>query len=206
MPPLPPDDESKKKALDEKLSAFLKKDDQDTRAGHTIANLRVEMSQFARRLKTTEGHVGLLQSQHNELRAEHDEHVTASKGHHNDVLERLDGVENLAEAHTNVLIRVKKRLHTGDGDDEMATGNFDLRSIQREVEESKARRANSMRVRALETEAAERKESSTWLRRHAITVVSSVFAALFLAFLTAIITLAIAGAKQPAPMFVPGPR
>ncbi len=209
------EEDAKRRALDERLSSYLRRADKDVEAGHTIANLRVELNSVNRRVRTAEAHVQSLLSEHNELRAEHDEHVQDSHAFRSDVLERVDGVENITKAHTDVLIRVKRRLRTGDQDDEMATGNFDLKRIQDEVMESvrlAKQSNNSERVRALETEAAvrkseaaERKESETWLRRHAITVVSTIAATLIAAFLTTIIVLAIAGARQSTSV-LPIPR
>jgi chromosome segregation ATPase len=204
------DDASKKAALDRKLSTFLESVDDDARAGHTIANLRLEISSFARRLRTTEAHVEALRSEHAELRADHEEHVASQTEFQGEVLERLGGAEGLIEAHTDVLVRVKKRLRTGDPDDEMVTGNHDLRSMQVALEEAREKgrdkRTNSMRVEALEHAETERKENATWLKRHAFTVVTGVLVALFLMFVTALVTLAATGARQSVtPVLVPVP-
>ena len=85
--------------------------------------------------------------------------------------------------------------------DALDTGQFDLAAIQKNIENS--RNVNSTRVKALETAEAKRAENATWWRRHFVTVISTIAAAIVISLLAAIVTLAIAGARQSVPIIQP---
>jgi hypothetical protein len=158
--------------MDDQLKAYLDRHDLERREGFTIANVMSKFHQFEVGQRTQDARIDALESR-----------VDA-----HDL--RFDGLEERADRHGAAIVVIKRRLRTGDDDDDMATGQFNLGEVRRELEEARAKRAESERVKA---------ENSTWLKRQAITWVGAAIGAGLLVILTTLVTLAIAGATHPLP-------
>ena len=175
--------------LDKSLAQYLSEQSEEKRKGFTLANLFIRIESYERRLAKNERRVEALE----ERIEEHEERVEEAHS-------RLD-------AHRIAIVSVKRHLKqqpcAGTAEEfreQMDTGSFDLIAIQREVEEKRATAGKpslSERVRALDAAENERKESATWWKRHAITVVTGIAAGLALMILTAILTAAVTQATRP---------
>ena len=153
--------------LDEQLRQFLRSTTNDRREGNTLANVRAELHQIQLVQRGLSGRV-----------AGHDA--------------ELEEVHNRLDHHGAALVVVKRRLRSGEHDEEMDTGRYDLGAIRREVEAARAR--ESKRVQA-ET------DQIVWWKRSIIMWVVGGLGAVSLALMVALVTLAIASAsnsRQPS--------
>jgi hypothetical protein len=178
-----PDD----KPQDNSVEGFLKWSAEERVKGYTLARLFTRLDSWERRTKALES----WKDNHEESHVELEERVEQAH-------DRLDTHRQFA---VDARRREKKR-HASEPEfthDEMDTGTFDMVAIQRAAEDRGHKRRDSERVRNLEAAENERKDSSTWLKRHIITVVTSIITALVASLIATIIALAVVGAKQPLP-------
>lgn len=158
----PPPSIGERNALDSRLEAFLRSCDEDTQRGHTIANLRLDIRQYHIRQNQIEARFNVFASDQENL------------------IERVDGHDRRLDAHGNALLQMKRRLRTGDEDIEMSTGNFDLKTIQKEVEEQRLKRMHSERVKA---------DNVQWWQRQVVLWIIGGSGATALVILSVLITL-----------------
>ncbi len=164
-PPLCPyEADPDKETLNRRLEAFLEAFEKDRASEISLANLTMEVKQYHSRLARVEA-----AQRHSIL-------------DHQALVERVDGHDERLDSHGGAIILLKRRVRTGDDDKEMQTGKFDLQGIQREVEEQKAKRLHSERVKA---------EQLQWWHRQIFLWAGGGVGAICIVLLTVLITLAI---------------
>jgi hypothetical protein len=176
------------------LEAYLSEVVEEKRQGFTLANLFLKLDSYERKHRALERRMDT--SEENEVMRD----------------ERIDLAYDRLDAHRTAIVESRRRerdRHSSHnkGDEfpetELDTGKFDLVEIQHEVAERSAKRRNSERVRALEDAETMRRENSTWWKRHAITVISTIVGALLLSLIVSILTLAVTGARQQNSVVIP---
>lgn len=154
--------------LDLQLSEYLDAERRSRAEGHTIANVRIEVHELSRTIKGINARVAALEVGQD------------------DVHDRLDTHAAKITHHAAEIVTIKRRIRSGDDDEEMSTGRFDVEEIKRELAAVRQSRKDSERAKS---------EEITWWKRSLIGWVALAMGFVASTAITVLITLAILGRK-----------
>jgi hypothetical protein len=177
MPPPPPS------KINDELQAFLAWNQQQVAEGYTIANVMLAQKQFEGEIR---GIVSGLKTQ-----------ILSVNGRVSDLETDRESVHTRLDHHGAAIIAIKRRVRHGADDDEMDTGQFDLKAIQTRLAEQEKKRAESERVRS---------DDQVWWKRSIIMWLVGGFGVVAVTLLSVLITMAIANSTPRGERTLPAVR
>jgi hypothetical protein len=155
--------------VEDSLHEFLQWTERERREGYTIANVLLAMDALAKQSREA---IKTLDSKIEKQRLEQQV--------------EMEGVKERLDEHQARILRITRRVRKGSHDFEMDTGNFDLLDIKKEIEQQRAKRVDSERVRH---------ENAVWWKRTVVLWVAAICATLLVATLTFVASLVVSGAS-----------
>lgn len=161
--------------LDADLRDYLAEQKRARVEGNTISSLRLEVHESTRLVRSAMGIIHGMNAR-----------LSAVEINLRDLTESNEEHGAKLVHHAAEIVTIKRRLRRDPEDEEMATGRFDVKEIQREVQELQAKRMVSERARADEV---------IWWKRTIVLWIAGILAFVATSTITILITMAIAGKK-----------